>query len=101
MEASSVLVLAKIHGEADFSIQFADLETIEVFQGEQSVHQAGIGVNVRHRESLRGDIQRFSQGRGQVCFGRPGAIFILSQPDISRLFWEADGHSEVFLGHSP
>ena len=53
VQAGSILVFANLYPQADFAVDFAHAKTVSVFQGEERVHQPGVGINVGYSQSLR------------------------------------------------
>ena len=65
------------------------------------MHQAGVAIDIRNRDSLRGHIQRLCQLLGDLVLRDTGFRLILSHTDVSTLFREANHLSQMLQCHAP
>ena len=52
VQLGSITILSYIDLETDLSVHLVNIQTIAIFQCEQRVHQANIGVYIRYRKSI-------------------------------------------------
>ena len=92
---------ARVNAKKEFTVSDFDNETITILKSEQGVHDTEMTVNIRHIESKRIDIERSSQGFGQILLRRACTSLILSHADIGGLLRKADQCTKMFLCHAP
>lgn len=95
VQPCGIFALEQINFQTDFPICLIDLEAVSVIQCEQRVHQTNIGINVRHSQSLRRNIQ-------SVCklFLRH-APHIAEKMDSKPVIDEATGEPLLISGGKP
>lgn len=93
-------ILPVVHPEAHIAISFLHTEAIAVLQREKRVHEADVGINIRHRDGVRRDAEN---GRHLCCqVGLRIAVLglILRHAHIGGGGREAQQLPEITLRHS-
>ncbi len=62
----SLRILPEVHPEAHIAVSFLHTEAIAVLQREKRVHEADVGINIRHRYGMRRDSENGRHLRCQV-----------------------------------
>ena len=52
VQFSRLLAVPKVHPQADVALGFLHIHAISVFQGEERVHEADVGINIRNRDGM-------------------------------------------------
>ena len=63
VQLSRLLAVPQIHTQANITLGFLHIQAVPVFQGEKRVHEADIGINIRHRYGMG----RYAEDLRHLC----------------------------------
>ena len=99
MQLSRLLAVTKIHPQADIALGFLYIQAISVFQGEKSVHETNIGINIRHQYGMGRYTEDLRHLCCQIGLRIPVLGFILCHAYIGGIDREAQKLSQITLRH--
>ena len=99
VQLSRLLAVPKIHPQADVALGFIYIQAIPILQGEKRVHEADVGINIRHRYGMGRYAKDLRHLRCQVDFRIPVLGFILRHAYIGGIGREAQKLPQITLRH--